>query len=240
VGLRSGAHGDYQGTIGFVRYHQERTQRLRLTFSKGEEIKYISHLDLMRLWERALRRAEVPLAYSKGYNPRPRISIAFPLAVGIVGENEIMDVFLEPPMAPLDLAKTVRRQLPAGATLLEVEEVYLDLPALQTQVQAAEYVVTVKNDRAVRDSERLIRALLERVHVPRERRGKVYNLRPLIEELRLEERKGDRYFLEMTLKAGEGGTGRPDEVLDELGLADRVSNVNRRRLLFSTARDGQT
>ena len=47
-------------------------QRLRLTFAKGEPIKYISHLDLMRTWERALRRAQVPLAYSEGFNPRPK------------------------------------------------------------------------------------------------------------------------------------------------------------------------
>jgi radical SAM-linked protein len=223
-----------------VRYHQEQTQRLRLAFSKGEEIKYISHLDLMRLWERALRRANIPLVYSKGYNPRPKISIAFPLAVGITGESEILDVLLEPSMAPLDFARTVRGQLPQGVTLLQVEEVYLDLPALQTQIRAAEYVVTLKNEQAVQDIDGRIRSILERDRLPRERRGKVYDLRPLIEQLRLEERKGDRYFLEMTLKAGEGGTGRPDEVLDELGLADRVSNVNRRRLLFSTERDGQT
>jgi len=216
-----------------VRYQQGQTQRLRLTFSKGGEIKYISHLDLMRLWERALRRAKVPLVYSKGYNPRPRISIAFPLAVGITGDKELMDVFVEPPMAPLDFAKGVRRQLPQGVTLAEVDEVYLDLPPLQTQVRSAEYLATLENRQSVEEAEGRISSLLERDHVPRERRGKVYDLRPLIEELRPREENGDQYVLEMTLKAGEGGTGRPDEVLDELGLADRVKGITRRRLNFS-------
>ncbi|MFQ5886684.1 MAG: TIGR03936 family radical SAM-associated protein, partial [Anaerolineae bacterium] len=60
----------------------KRGQRIRITFSKGEEIQYISHLDMMRLWKRTLRRANLPLAYSKGFNPQPKISIAAPLPVG--------------------------------------------------------------------------------------------------------------------------------------------------------------
>jgi radical SAM-linked protein len=58
-------------------------QRLRITFARGKELKYISHLDLMRLWQRALRRADIPLAYSQGFSPHPRLSIAAPLAIGV-------------------------------------------------------------------------------------------------------------------------------------------------------------
>ena len=64
--------------------------RLRLKFSRGEKLKYLSHLDLMRLWERALRRAGLPAAYSEGFSPHPRISLASPLAVGVTSRAELM------------------------------------------------------------------------------------------------------------------------------------------------------
>ena len=211
----------------------ERTQRLRLTFAKGEEVKFISHLDLMRLWERALRRARVPMAYSKGFNPRPKISLAAPLAVGITGQGEIMDVLLERPLAPLDFAISVKRQLPTGITLGEVEEVYVTLPALQTMVRSAEYVVTLDTAEETSDIEAQIASLLQSEHLRRERRGKKYDLRPLVDELWLEAGDEDRCTLGMRLRADERGTGRPDEVLSELGLADRVKRVTRTRLYFA-------
>ena len=66
-------------------------QRLRIRFCRGEELKFI-YLDIIRLWQRALNRTGVPLAYSEGFNPHPRISLAVPLALGITGEAELMDI----------------------------------------------------------------------------------------------------------------------------------------------------
>jgi radical SAM-linked protein len=213
----------------------EQTQRLRVTFAKREEVKYISHLDLTRLWERALRRAEVPLLHSQGYNPRPKISFASPLAVGITGQREILDVMLERPLAPLDFASAVNRQLPVGVTLVEVQEVYATLPALQTQVQGAEYLATVAVSEDTRQLEERITSLLGSDQLPRQRRGREYDLRPLLEKVWLETQEVDHYVLGMRLRAGEQGTGRPDEVLDELGLADQVKSITRTRLYFSPA-----
>ena len=62
-------------------------QRIRITFAKGEAIKYISHLDLNRAWERAFRRAGLPLAYSQGFNPKPKVGFGPALAVGISGSG---------------------------------------------------------------------------------------------------------------------------------------------------------
>jgi radical SAM-linked protein len=210
-------------------------QRLRVTFAKGEEVKYISHLDLMRLWERALRRAEVPMLHSQGYNPRPKISFAAPLAVGITGQREMMDVMLERPLAPLDFATAVNRRLPVGVTLVEVQEVYATLPALQTQVQGAEYLATVAVSEDTRQVEARLASLLDSDQLPRQRRGREYDLRPLLEKVWLETQEVDQYVLGMRLRAGEQGTGRPDEVLDELGLADQVKSITRTRLHFSPA-----
>lgn len=213
----------------------ERRQRLRLTFTKGDEVKYISHLDLMRLWERALRRANMPVLYSKGYNPRPKISIAAPLAVGITGEREVMDVALERTIAPLDFATGVSRQLPRGIVLVEVEEVYASLPSLQSQVRSAEYLITLEARDPTEELEGRIAALLSSERLPRQRRGKTYDLRPLIESASLETRASEHHILRMQLRTGEQGTGRPDEVVAALGVQDLVMEVTRTQLHFAPA-----
>ena len=82
--------------------------RLRVRFSRGEELKFISHLDIMRLWQRALRRAGISLVYSEGFNPRPRLSLAAPLAVGVTSEAELMDIYLTGQVSPYFLIAAVK------------------------------------------------------------------------------------------------------------------------------------
>jgi radical SAM-linked protein len=213
---------------------KDRRQRLRLTFTKGDEVKYISHLDLMRVWERALRRANMPLLYSKGYNPRPKISIAAPLAVGITGEREIMDVVLERTIAPMDFATSASRQLPRGISLVEVEEVYASLPSLQSQVRSAEYLITLEAGEPREEIERRVAALLRSESLPRQRRGKTYDLRPLIESASLEAGTSEHHLLRIRLRTGEQGTGRPDEVVAALGVQDLLTEVTRTQLHFAS------
>ena len=212
-------------------------QRLRITFAKGEEIKYISHLDLMRLWERTLRRARVPLVYSHGFNPRPKIAVAAPLPVGFTSRGEVMDIVLERRISPYNFAKGLVPHLPPGLEVLSVEEVYPKLPSLQSQVRAAEYRVTVSWDGSQEEMEgkllaEQVRQLLVAKQLPRQRRGKDYDLRPLIEDLWVEGKETDGWVLGMRLRAGSQGTGRPDEVLDALGLAEKLYVVRRERLLM--------
>jgi hypothetical protein len=120
-----------------------KAQRLRITFARGEEMQYITHLDLMRFWERALRRAEIPLAYSEGFSPHAQISLAAPLPVGTTSEAELMDVYLSTPMTPRDLLAKLAAQIPPGIRPVEAKEVGMNLPALQADVRFAEYVVDV-------------------------------------------------------------------------------------------------
>jgi radical SAM-linked protein len=209
-------------------------QRLRITFAKGEEIKYISHLDLMRLWERILRRARVPLAYSQGFNPRPKIAIAAALPVGFTSRGEVMDIVLERRLSPYNFARGLALHLPPGLELLSVEEVYPKLPSLQSQVRSAEYRVMVAWDGTQGEMAGKLRQLLSTERLSRQRRGKDYDLRPLIEDLWVEGKEGDAWVLGMHLRAGDRGAGRPDEVLDALGLAEGSYAVRRERLLFGS------
>ncbi len=213
----------------------ERRQRLRTTFAKGEEIKYISHLDLMRLWERALRRAGVPLAYSKGFNPRPRISLAAPLPLGFTGRAELMDVLLTRPTSPLDFARRVRAALPPGLDIVSAEEVYIKLPALQTQVRWSEYRAAVASDEGLEEMEGRVERILAAETLPhlkkRKGRRQEYNLRPLIEALWIEGGGEGLYILGMRLRTEAQATGRPDEVLKALGLGHCPWAIERIRLV---------
>jgi radical SAM-linked protein len=88
--------------------------RYRFCFSKEKEMKYISHLDLQRTFMRALRRASVPVAYTQGFNPQPRLVFAAPLAVGIEGKNEYFDLFLVRRWDENVLKRVLQEQLPVG------------------------------------------------------------------------------------------------------------------------------
>ena len=119
-------------------------QRLRIRFCRGQEIKFISHLDIMRLWQRAIHRAGIALAYSEGFSPHPRISLAAPLPIGVTSEAELMDISAARRVSPHLFTQAVNRQLPAGIEMLQVYQIALTMPSLQSQVRYAEYKVAVE------------------------------------------------------------------------------------------------
>ena len=211
-------------------------QRLRIVFAKCVEVKYISHLDLLRAWERVLRRANVALAYSHGFNPRPKLFFVSALPVGFTGRAEMVDVILQRHLELRDFAARLKRQLPSGLQLVSVTEVPNALPPLPAQVVAAEYEIVVESPDAPNGIQARLDSLLAAESIPRrrERPGgvRVYDLRPLIKKLWVIGRGGNMYVIGMRLQADEQGTGRPDEVIDALGMAEAVRSVERVRLLL--------
>src|SRR5215216_2447162 len=182
--------------------------RIRITFVKQGALRYTGHLDLHRLWERAARRAELPLAYSQGFHPQPKMNIAAALPLGFSSRCEVLDMRLEHEIPLEGLREKLQETLPTGIQLSRVEAVDDKLPALQTQVASAEYEVSLTETVDGSELKRKIDSVMESESIIRERRGKTYDLRPLIEELRLESE--NRIF--MRLAAREGATGRPEEV----------------------------
>ena len=207
--------------------------RLRITFTKTGAAKYSGHLDLHTTWERALRRAGAPLAYSQGFNPQPKIQLAAALPLGLSSECEVMDIWLERAIDPADLERELRRALPPGIEARDLQVVDDKLPALQTQVRSAEYLATVDSDLAPDELDARINTLLAATTVPRDRRGKKYDLRPLIEALARDSSDGLAHTLRMRLSSREAATGRPEEVLAALGLGDCLAQIHRTRLIFA-------
>ncbi|MBN1179027.1 MAG: DUF2344 domain-containing protein [Anaerolineae bacterium] len=205
-------------------------QRLRITYGVTGPLRYVSHLDQMQVWERTARRACIPLAYSAGFNPRPQMQIAAALPVGFAAEAEWLDVWLVEPLHPQAACDALRQVVPAGLPVVCVEEVALDEPPLQTRVCAAHYAVSVANPLPAADVEQRVAALLAADTLPRARRGRAYDLRPLIEQLSVTDASPERVVLEMRLAARPSATGRPEEVLSALGLADSFFAVTRKAL----------
>ncbi len=116
-------------------------QRLRLVFRKGAPLRYIGHLDLARLWERACRRAQLPLAYTLGFTPHPRLTFASPLSLGATSDGELLDMYLREAMHPDELVARVTQQLPAGCSVVSATELPLAGPASSALTRWAEYRV---------------------------------------------------------------------------------------------------
>ena len=213
-----------------------KAQRLRVRFRRGEEVKYITHLDLMRFWERALRRAGVTLAYSEGHTPHPRLSLAAPLAVGVTSSAELMDVLLTQRVAPRDFMASVSAQLPAGVGILEVAEVGLGLPSLQSEVRWARYRV----EGPLAGASEQVRLAVDRFlaaesisweHM-REKEVRRYDIRALVRELWVDDGPSGSYALGMVLRCDNTATGRPEQVAAALGLPDPAA-IHRQELILA-------
>lgn len=208
-----------------------RMMRIRVFFSKNEVMRYTGHLDLHKTWERIFRRSGLPLAYSQGFHPQPRLNLACALPLGFTSQAEILDAWLESPIQIEDIQTALIQSSPPGITIHKIEEVELRAPALQTQVIAAEYLIT--SQITDMDLNQKLNQVMNAQSIPRQWRGRAYDLRPLIEGLqRLSDTEQGSIQLLIRLAAREGATGRPEELLDVLGLPPSQTRVHRTKLFF--------
>jgi radical SAM-linked protein len=211
-------------------------QRLRIKFGKGAALKYISHLDLTRTWERVFRRAGLPIAYSQGFNPRPRFQIAAALPVGVTGWAEVLDAWFTDSLAPETVVGSLRSKSPTGLEILAVEQVDLKDPSLQSQMLAAGYKALIQSQEPKEAIELRIQELMAAPTLLRQRhhKGKVqtYDLRPWVQELAVQGMGQGLRELTMRLQASPQGAARPDAVLDALGLSLAPHTVERTNLFF--------
>ena len=207
--------------------------RLRIFFAKTDAMRYTSHLDLHKTWERTIRRTGLPLGYSQGFNPRPKLQLASALPLGFTSDSEVLDAwFAETDLSITHILEALRRAAPPGLQVHQVTEVDSAKPPLQTQVRSAEYVITLLEP--VPDLEVRLESRLSDSSLPRQRRGKTYDLRPLIETISLllpDELGHSR--IAMLLSAREGATGRPEEVLASLEISPESTRIHRSQLVFN-------
>jgi len=218
--------------------------RVRIKFTKGGALRFAGHLDLHKLWERVARRAQLPLAYSQGFHPQPKISLASALPLGFLSRAEVVELLLSHDV-PLDgIGPQLSAALPAGMEILEVEAVRESLPSLQSLLRAAEFEVRLRDPIPWPVLQERVESVLKAGNIMRERRGKAYDLRLLILELRSgpfapgstpDGTDRGAADLVMRLAARDGSTARPEEVLDELGIDARDVTIERTALEFAHA-----
>ena len=223
--------------------------RMRVYYHKGNEVKYISHLDTLRAWERAIRRSGLPLAYSQGFNPHPKITIAMPLAVGCTGENEPLDIILAEPIPEQAVVRALAPVMPPGFTVVSAVKVPPKSPALATLFVRAVYEILLA-EVGEDDVKRRIHDLLEQETVLVEFRRKQFNVRPLIDSLTLSESSladrghpadklhpADKVQPALMLRAvllrdERGRIGRPDVLIEALGLTEHTRQIHRAQVVY--------
>ena len=190
--------------------------KLRLTYSKTGLIRFISHRDLIRVFFRAFSRAGLPVAYSRGFSPHPRVSFCPPLKVGMEGLNEMLDITLSRPVDPEAAAESLRPRLPEGIAVGGCRLLEGPVPSLNSRLEMAEYRVRLADP--VRVSREAIERFLDASEVPvtliRGGEEKTVNARRGVVELDWSGEGESRMVL--SLKE----TGRPYAVLAALSGAD--------------------
>jgi radical SAM-linked protein len=210
---------------------EDTLQRTRIVYAVGEAVKYISHLDLLRAWERILRRAEVPLAYSHGYNPHPRLVIAMPLPVGCTGAHEVIDAYLYEPMRATTLLEALDGQMPEGLAAVAVGKVDRRGPAMPSVIDHAVYQIALDGV-GVAEVRRRAAELMAREWLPVTFRRKTFDLRPLLGHLQTDAAHGEVVLEAALLRLPSGRIGRPDVLLEALDLAQHMRRIHRVRIAF--------
>lgn len=160
------------------------------------------------------------------------MQFASALPLGFTSEAELADVWLEEELNPAQTREQLMSRMAPGIVVHEVWEVPLDAPAMQASTEETAYVALVDDSIDRAELRQRVNKLLAAESVIRERRGKEYDLRPLILELRLEEDEDDALRLAMRLTLQPGRTGRPDEVLDALGMDPLSVHVHRTNIVL--------
>jgi radical SAM-linked protein len=199
---------------------------LRSCFSVTGRMRFLSHLDLLKLMERAMRRAGIPVAFSQGFNPHPKIAFATAKAVGLVSVAEYFDVELNRAMAPEEFRARLQENCPPGITIKETKEIPPEAPALMAVINCASYQVLVRlREKTTRkELDENIAELFSRkeIFVPRisPKKKKEFDIRPGIFSVSYRDCASQEILFEMDLKIGNEGNVRPSEVVEALHLGE--------------------
>lgn len=192
---------------------------IHLRLVKGNEARFISHLDLMRALERSVRRAELPVAYTEGFNPHMRISFATALPVGATSEGELVEVVITSPMDPEEFRQRLNEHLPLGISIAASGHITGLRGSLADAVEWAEYWLNIRYEGEAPEFQwkDTVASFLEASHVEVEREGrdgsvKKVDIRPLVRMLEVGElspRKGEIHAI---MKAGSRKNVRAEDL----------------------------
>ncbi|NLT11833.1 MAG: DUF2344 domain-containing protein [Clostridiaceae bacterium] len=198
-------------------------QIFRARFARTAGIVYIGHLDLMRTFERVCRRAEFPILYSQGYNPRPSMVFALPLGVGVATTSDYVDIFLEERIDAAIIISRFNQFCPNGLRLLEGGYVSSDSGSLMAEVSAATYHIASPNIREY--TEKLLQR--DSIMVMKRSKGKMKEaeIRDLFLEVSQEE--SEPHSISITVLAGSSRNLRPDLFLEAMSELEAYPSIDK-------------
>ncbi|MDB9434564.1 TIGR03960 family B12-binding radical SAM protein [Microcystis aeruginosa] len=227
---------------GHFQPNQERAQRIRVWFGKIGEMALVSHLDLVRLFDRVVRRAAIPISFTGGFHPGPRISIANALSLGATSSGEIVDFELTKVMDLETFKQQLRAQLPADLPVYQVEEIPLNAPAATRLLEKAEYLLTFNSEGIdCQQWQNWIEAIKQATVMEREKTTKsgkkvTINLREQLYELELKTVDNQAVLCYVGSCRNDGTLLQPDHIVEMLervsGQEISLLNFHRQRLIL--------
>jgi len=191
---------------------------IRFRFSRGHSLQYIAHLDMLRLFERTLRRAHLPVSHTQGFNPRMKIVFGLPMAIGLSSGAEYADVEMDDAVSPETFLDAMNRHIPQGMKVLEAVPL-AGSDNVMSLIGAARYRVAFRSETGTSPEEMgaLLRTMLDAENVPVMKKGKKglheVNVRPLVFSATVSQ-TGGQWLLEAFISAGSVDNLRPDLLMD--------------------------
>ena len=220
---------------------------IRAKFTKNNKLRYISHLDLMRLFQRAFRRADIPIKYSEGFNPHPKFSVASALTLGISSEGEYMDIELEKEMPIRNFIDDMNNVLPEDIKILECKYVE-DTGSISSQIAWGFYKIgySLTKDMDINTLKGKINDFmqLEQIVILKEKKkkGKIVekeeNIKEKIGNINVKEVKDRNVVMEVLLRTGDNDNLKPINFIQALkkytniDIIEESININRIELFI--------
>ncbi len=205
-----------------------------LKYRRGEEVKYISHLDFVRFIHRVMRRVNLPMEYSQGFNPHPIMTVAMPLSVGVTSDCEYMKIGIAGDNDEKFIKETINNGMPPGFEILDVRK-DVDKRYDFKKLSRAEYIVDIETDADISIDEFLKNKTLN--VMKKSKSGiKEADIRPHIFSIEKLEFSDGGLKLKMILSAGNEYNLKPDTVIDAMklyieGFLPTFYTVHRNRML---------
>ncbi len=203
--------------------------RVRLRYTKEKKVSFVSHLDMLRMFMRALSRAGLPIAYSLGYSPHPRLSFGHPLSVGVMSEEEFLDMELEMPMNLDELKRRLNDVLPTDIRITDAVFIASNADALTAIVDFIRYQVSGQGIISSDDIASFMNK--HEVIVQRKKKDgmKQVNIRKFVQSIEMQDAECENaeFCLMMEIKTTNSGTGKPEEVVRALCIDAKISSCIR-------------
>lgn len=194
---------------------------LRCKFTKEDDIIYISHLDTMKMIERALRRAKIKLSFSQGFNPHPKMAFAQALSLGVISLAEYMDVEIEEDISCDEFLERINAVLPAGVRFLSAKVIDKKETSLMASVDYSRYAIEIEGDFSGLDSKVEIEKFMkndEIINLKKTKKGamKEINIRPMIKDLAVLASSDDSILFNAVIQTSSAGNLKPEVLMKKI------------------------